>query len=276
MGHNYKTIPEDLADCADVIADYFKHYGYSLKFEVNELGFPFVPIMVCKRQQTRIILLVARKLNFNILENWVNYGKSCSADVRLAICLPFDSRINQDDEGKLKQKNIGLYIISTEQRVNEKIAPKDLAINVNLPEIKSLPRKIRPLLGSVYEQIYRSQWREGFEEACQVLEVEARKYLKNGSSNGRIRILSSGTVKTLKAKQINNLTMGQLAKKFSRIISPNHADSQITQALVKINKDRIGVAHKKKLSSTEKRLRKNVGQHMWMVIATLKYIHGLT
>ena len=135
---------------------------------------------------------------------------------------------------------------------------------------ESLPQAIRKMLGSTYEQFQRSQWREGFEDACQALERESRKYLKSGMKSGRIKIVTKKGPVTLTAKQVDKLTMGQLADKYAAIQPQNHADGLIGQALKTLNSDRVGVVHHKTKKITEKRLRANVGGHVWTIVATLK------
>ncbi len=126
------------------------------------------------------------------------------------------------------------------------------------------------MLGPAYEQFARSQWREGFEEACQAFEVEARRYLKAGMRSGRVVIPNRrGTTATA---DVDRLTMGQLADAFSRIQHQNYADAIIGQTLKAVNRDRVGVVHKKVLKRTENRLRGNVGRHMWSLIEALKVV----
>jgi len=66
------------------------------------------------------------------------------------------------------------------------------------------------------------------------------------------------------------MTMGQLAETFRNIQAQNHADNVIGRALATINRDRVGVAHHKRRKTTERRLRTNVGQHMWTIVAAMK------
>jgi hypothetical protein len=126
-------------------------------------------------------------------------------------------------------------------------------------------------LGPVYEEFGRSHWREGFEDACQVLQVESAKYLTKGVETGRVTILDkNGNRRHVTATMIDRMTLGSLAVAFSNIEVPNHPDTVISEVLNRINKDRVGVAHKKAKQITEARLRKNVGQHMYRVITALK------
>ena len=66
------------------------------------------------------------------------------------------------------------------------------------------------------------------------------------------------------------MTMGQLADTFANIQNQNQADSLIGQTLKKLNRDRVGVVHHKGKARTETRLRTNVGQHMWAIVAALR------
>jgi hypothetical protein len=146
-----------------------------------------------------------------------------------------------------------------------------MALNVSLPKLETPPSQMRKILGPVYEQFNRSQWREGFEDACQAVETHARRYLAKGLASGRIALVTAkGKSRSLTTAQIDKLTLGQLAVAFAEIQNQNHADASIAKVLARINKDRVGVAHHKAKPATEARLRKNVGRHMWSVIAALK------
>jgi hypothetical protein len=157
--------------------------------------------------------------------------------------------------------------------VSELLPPHDLALNVALPELRSFSPALRRILGPVYEKFNRGDWREGFEEACLVLETEARNYLKEGIRSTRITILDKrGAPNNPTLTKVGRMTLGQLASVFARIQSQNHTDSLLAGILPKINPDRIGVVHKKRTVAAENRLRKNVGKNMWMLINALKAI----
>lgn len=267
----YRTVAVALVEYADVAADHFDTLGYRVRVEHDELGFPYTPTFVLKRPPTTILLEVSNRIQMDRLKDWLRYGKSCGTDTRIALCLPHTVMVSAAKIEKLRVLKIGLYV-SFKDRVVEQLAPADLALNVELPDRPSLPHRVRELLGSAYDQFDRTQWREGFGDACQVLESEARSYLKKWSKTGRIKVLRKGVPTSLSAKQINKMTMGQLAIAFGQIQAQNHADSTIHKALATLNKDRIGVVHHKKKAWTEKRLRANVGQHMWKIVAALKLL----
>jgi hypothetical protein len=267
----YKTLAVGLAEYADIVAEHFATSGYTVRMERDELGFPYTPTFVLKRHPTTILLEVSNKIQMERLNDWTKYGKSCGTDTRVAICLPHTVAVSAEDVAKLRDQKIGLYL-SFKDRAVEQLAPADLALNVELPDRAALPRPVRELLGSAYDQFARTQWREGFEDACAVLEAESRKYLKKWSKTGRVKILRRGAPITLSARQIDKMTMGQLVNTFGQIQAQNHADSTIHKALATLNKDRIGVVHHKRKAWTEKRLRTNVGQHMWKIVAALKLL----
>jgi hypothetical protein len=205
-------------------------------------------------------------------EQWVRYGRSCSGDTRLALCMPSLSSVNEKAHVFLADKGVGLYRCSTADFL-EALPPRDLAFNLELPELRDLSSPLRRVLGPVYEKFDRGDWREGFQEACLVLESEARLYLRSGIKSSRIKILDdNGNPRNPRVRDIDRMTLGQLGHAFSRIESQNHTDSLLTKALPQINPDRIGVVHKKLTARTERRLRENVGRNMWTVINCLRQI----
>lgn len=267
----FTTVSIRLLEYAEVTVDYFKNLGYKVYPEKNELEFPYTPTLVCVRGATTLIIELSNKLlDENKTSSWVSYGKSCSKDTRFAICLPPKAEHPATLEKNLKDMGVGLYIVQDENQLMERIPPSDLALQLQLPQLNSLPSKLRSRLGSAYEQFGRSHWREGFEEVCQVLETEARRYLKNGVKTGRITIMGKRGVSNPTSQRIDKMTMGQLAITFANIQNQNYLDAQIGKTLDHINGDRIGVVHHKAKAKTEKHLRANVGQHMWTTIGLLK------
>jgi hypothetical protein len=269
-GPKYLTVPEELIEHADAAAGYFRTYGYSVAIERQQIGFPYTPALVCRRQQTTLVVEMDSRIDLDRLEEWARYGHSCARDTRVAVVVDASASISAEAEGLLRERGIGLYV-SASAGVNERIAPQDLAVNVQLPALASQKARIRKLLGSVYEQFDRSNWREGFEEACQVVESEARRYLKDGVKRKRIVVTDRiGRVRKLDAAAIERMTMGQLARAFQNIQRQNHTVAVVADVLGRLNKDRVGVVHHKAKRGTEIRLRRNVGQHMWAILAALK------
>ena len=116
----------------------------------------------------------------------------------------------------------------------------------------------------------RSQWREGFDDACKTLENTARKYFQTGCDRGRIKLIRKGKTVVPSRAAIRKLSLGGLATAFSEIQGQNYTDAIVGKTLNRINPDRVESTHRKLHVRTEKRLRDHVGHHMWAVIEALK------
>jgi hypothetical protein len=176
--------------------------------------------------------------------------------------------------GRLKELGVGLYRSSVTS-LSEELPPKDLGLNVTLPNAARIPANVRPLVGPIYEQFDRSNWREGFGDACTTLEQEARKYLKDGVASGRVEFIDqNGKPKKFSGAAIDKMPMGPLGATFAMIKSPNKIDSAVGEILTRLNRDRVGEAHHKAKPVTETRLRKNVGSHMHAILEGLRLLRG--
>jgi hypothetical protein len=212
------------------------------------------------------------ELDIDRVSEWVRYCKSTGKDVRVAVVLPHSVDVTVAERQQLRQLGAGLYF-STGTGLTDDIPPRDLGLVVELPDRASMSRKVRQLLGPIYEQFDRSNWQGGFGDACTVLEQQARRHLNEGVAKGRITFTSSGGKPvTFKPGAIDKMTMGGLVDAFAMISTPNKIDSAIGEILALLNKDRVGEAHHKGKAATEARLRKNVGTHMWAIAEGLKLL----
>jgi hypothetical protein len=260
----YLTVPEELLVEADAVGDYLEEYGYTVTVEERELGFPYAPTFLCKRNGTLLVVEVDNKLAFDRLGEWSKYGHSCGTDTRVAVATPDGVARVPADDARLSNLHVGLLLV-TEHGVVEVFPPMDMSVNLQLPELRRFSNPVRAALGPVYEMIRRGQWREGFEEGCKTIESLAREYLKRHVVSGRIKVLDSkGRVRTPSVKDIERYTLGSLALRFGRIQNKSHRDIVVGEVLQKINGDRITVVHKK--ATGEVKLRQNVGQNMWTLV----------
>lgn len=274
MARQFLTVPIDLVEHADCAANYFEEGGYTVKIERSEMEYPYTPTLVGKRSQTTMIVQVANQIDESRIKAWSQYGRSCIRDTQVALVLPADKRTPQEDS-MLRGLGVGLYV-SDGRTLHEIIVPLDLAVNVQLPDLRTHHPKMRRFLGPIYELTRRSQWREAFGEACKVLEVEARRYLQHHIATGRVTLVSaSGKPRNYTSAQIDKMPMGPLGDAFGEIQNPNYSDSRIGEVLRGINKDRVGVTHNKGKAVTEARLRRNVGRHMYRVFAALRELLGV-
>jgi hypothetical protein len=270
VAREFVTVAEELLEHAECVADYLEQHGYTVKVEHKEIEYPYAPTLRCRRAPTTLLVELHGSVPHERLSSWTGYARSCSRDTRIALALPQGAPRTAEDDSKLRELGVGLYL-SDGTTTEEAIPPRDMAVNVELPELGTLAPKMRKVLGPVYEQFDRSQWREGFEAACLAVEVLSRKYLAEGIGARRIVLVTqAGKVRNLTHKQIEGLTLGQLAEAFRQIQNQSYSDATIAKVLTRLNRDRIAVVHHKAKPATEARLRKNVGQHMWRVVAVLK------
>jgi hypothetical protein len=275
MARQFLTVADELLEHAECVADFLEGRGFTVKAEHTELGFPYAPTIHARRKPTTLLVEVAGGIPTVRLTAWARYAKSRGQDTRIAVALPRDLPRPPEDDTTLRETGIGLYV-SDGTMAEEVITAKDMAVSVELPELKTLPPPMRRVLGPAYDKFDHSHWREGFEDACQTVEAVSRKYLDDGIKSGRIVLVTEkGNVrKPLTTAQVEKLTMGQLAVSFSQIQKQNHADATIRKVLTLLKNDRNAVVHHKAKRTTETRLRKNVGQHMWIVVAALKELLG--
>jgi hypothetical protein len=268
----FLTVAEELLGEASAVAAHYVALGYKVKEEPRELGYPFAPTLRCKRRPTTVFGEVDRRVRMERVGEWAAFASSAASDTQVVAAVPATARVSSRQNVTLKTMGVGLLIVS-DGTVTEAMAPRDLAMNVSLPNIGRDPTAIRAALGPAYEHFARSQWREGFGDACVVLEGACRKYLWKALKSGRTIVLKeNGNPKLLKKAQVDNLTMGQLAGDFSRMQKQNHCDSILAAGLAALNDDRILVAHKKRETAAERALRDNVGPQMWRIVHALREI----
>lgn len=271
-GREFRTVPDELLEHANAAATFHEEHGYSVKVERKEPAFPYRPTLLCKRAPTTLVIEVVESVELDRAREWSRFGHSLTRDTRFAFAVPASNNRNHDIDAALAELGVGLLVVDGDT-VLETLPAKDLAVNLDFPELRRLSPKLRKLLAPAYEQFQRSQWREAFNEMCQVLEKECLAHLKKGVNSGRVTFRRpNGRVWKLTVAQIDKMPMGGLAQAFSLIETPNHADTVAATTLTKINKDRIAVTHKKGTAATEARLRRNAGQDIWLVVSALKEI----
>ena len=267
-------VPENLLEDANSVGDHFEGHGYSVKVDHQLTAAPSVPTLYAKRNKTEIVALVMSAIDRDRVKNWCAYAKSTGRDFRVCCVLPRKVKVKASDAEFMRQHGAGLLRKEADaDTVVEEIVAKDLGLTVTLPTLQSLRAKSRKHLGPAYEQFQRSQWREGFEDACQALENLARDYLVGEIKQTRVTqfIRKNGPVAAT-VTAVKKMTLGQLAHAFAEIPNQNQTDAQLAQILPKLNKDRVAVVHYKNRTATETRLRKNVGMHMWSIIGAIKLL----
>jgi hypothetical protein len=277
----YRTLSEELLEYAEAFRKLFRGRGYKVSIEPEVLGAPFTATLRCARGVTTIYVDVVARLDLKRATAWWRFCRSCSSDTRhvIAYVEPLKPKgpPGSKDEEQLRSLGIGLWLCRSGGTIANRLPGQDLALGVELPTLGELPSQLRSILAAAYEQFEGSHWREGFREACDALEQEARKYLWKGIRQGRISLVTDkGNRRALTRAQVDRLTLGGLATAFSQIQAPNQRDALITKALRSVNPDRVLVAHHKGKRRAEERLRKNVGHQMYVVIQGLRQAVGLS
>jgi hypothetical protein len=270
---DFVTLADALIGPAEVAETHFETVGYAVVREPDVLDYPYTPTLRCKRHRTTIVVEVDDAVRLERVQEWIRYGRSSNSDFRVAVAIPADKDRQLDVEDTIRTLGAGIYQVGGASTAVELYMPHDLSVNVSLPDLGNMPLRVKRALGPMYEQMGRSQWREGFETGCQAFEDECRKYLKKGLAGGRIVVLDkAGRRRNLTEKVIDGFTMGKLAIAFANIQTPTHADSALAKILAKIRPRRNAVVHKKTTPATEARLRANVGKDVWLLFAGIKTI----
>lgn len=269
----YLTVADELLEYADVARDYFRRKGYTVRIEPEDLSFPFTPTFTAKMQHTTMICELQGRLNLDRITAWAHYGRTCPRDTRIVLILTDSATVKTKDEQKLVELGVGVLICSTGD-CYERLGAKDQALMYALPLQESLPPKVRRMLAPAYVQFDRGDWREGFKTACQIFEIEARSYLRKALSVGRVQLITpAGRVSRVQPETIGRATQGQLAEFYRMIASPNKTEAFLEQALTRLNGDRVRAIHYGRMRGTEARLRKNVGQHMLVIVNALDHLY---
>jgi hypothetical protein len=267
---DFLTVADELLVPALAAADYFSDLGYTVTPEKHEAGCPFTPTLSCKRAPTTCFVEVAERASVARMKELVGFASALDQDTRVYLVLLQEASLSATVQMQLSNLGVGLLFAST-AGVTEAMAAQDVAMRVTLPELRRESRRLKRILGPVYELIKRNQWREGFDEACIALETEARAYLWKSLKSGRTTVLTpKGNQKALTKAKVDKMTMGALAIDFANMQQQNQADSVVGQTLQLLNEDRIRIAHKRRSAAAERALRRNVPPQMWRIIAALK------
>ncbi len=268
----YATLPASLEALADAVADDFGRRGYVVRVEHAAPGQPFVPTLTCARDRTEYYVEIEESVSRSRIEAIAAFARNQPGDTRVCWAVPEGAVVTGEDMALLRAAGgIGLLRVAGSQ-VRFEVQANDLALKLVLPERAQLPRRLRQVLGSSFDHFDSGNWREGFEEACKTLEEAARAHLKKWVRTGRIRLVGGQGPRRPKMKEIDKMTLGDLARAFETIEHQTYADNVLGQALSSINRDRVGVTHRKKRAITERRLRRNIGGHMRTVVTALREI----
>lgn len=270
MTASFLTLPAEVIGVAGALVEHLRSEGFNVKVEPMDVSYPHVPAVVAKQRVTTIIFDVSPNVVPRRVSTWALYARSCPTDVRIAVCIPEQAPIRNSIDSELRRLGVGLYRTQGTE-ITEVIAPKDLGVNLSTPVLAEQPAAVRRLLGPAFRKLRGSDWRDGFEDACGVLQEELAEYLIRGVRTGRLSFLSKrGKPVSYSNTKIRKLTLGGLRAAIGQIAAPNETDSQVERALKRLNPDRITSAHHRRSRAAEKRLRNNVALHLWVIVGILQ------
>lgn len=268
---DFKTVPEELLHVASDAETHFTNEGFEVTLETREIGFPFTPTLVCRRGHETVIVEVSSSLDIVRTERWVRYCKSQTVDTRYCAIIRSQSGVDQLTMDFVVRNWLGLCV-HNDQELMVIRPPTDLAVHVALPEIRDLPRAVRPLLAPAFRKVQENDWRDGLNHAYSEVEQLAREYLKQGIDSGRtiVTMRRSRRMINLTSADVDTMTLGQLKDAFALIQNQTHKDAVIGTTLAMINKTRVGLAHRRRSQAVEAELRLQVGQNMYAAITCLE------
>jgi hypothetical protein len=252
---------------AELVCDWLEEHGYKLVLEPNEFGYPNRPTVRCERQARLVFVEVDSEIRLDRAREWASFSKSRSSDTRVIVAVPELPNSAQALES-LRKEGIGLVVCGAS--CEEILIPADQTLNIGIPNLAKQRRPVQRLLGPAYEKIRRGEWQDGFDDACQALEQEARKHLVRGIASGRITLASGQS--TLRQQDIRRMTIGTLARTYARIPNQTQVDRVVGDTLARINYDRVTVAHYRGNSRREARLKRNWMGHMWSIVPAIASI----
>ncbi|MBY0510427.1 MAG: hypothetical protein K2P94_09770 [Rhodospirillaceae bacterium] len=261
----FLTVPAELQPIAHACRQYLLNNGLKLILEHKEHHFPETATIYGKHKKEQHFYIFDPHLKKDRLTLWAGYGKSCPHGSFVSLCAPSDA-IGANDLVFMQNLGLGLLVLRDDGGVAELLQPVDLSLRVALPPLDRHRPAVKVELSKVHSLFGRGDWKRGFEEACKVVEKNARTYLRRQAKANNVIVPSKkGKTKKLSVGEIDRMPLGALAKVFCNKMTPTPIDNQLCTGLEIINPDRINVAHHILTAKKEAQLRANVGRHMWTI-----------
>lgn len=269
MPLRFVTLGDELVEYAEAFAAKMRGEGFTVRAEFDDGSMPRAPTVMGSIGNARHFADVCEGVVRTDIERWVSYCRSRSSETYFSLVVHERATLRSELLVWLREQGIGIFIAQN-GAVTEIAAPRDLALNLALPNLDGESRSLRRMLAQVYAAFDRGDWFNGFRDACQILEAQARRHLKRLVSDGSVSFSRNGQPKVYTASQIQRMTQGQLAGAYAEIVIPTAKEQTIARALAHLNPDRIGAVHRADDRSVRRRLRQKVGTHMWMLVNGLR------
>lgn len=264
----FLTLSDELASFADEVAKHLVKRGHTVTQEPVDISFPEVPALSAVRGGITSYLIVVKTLDVALIEKWWAFGKSAGDPTKIVFVVA--EQISNDTLAHARLRLCGVMTRGG-GALHEVCQAADLTVNLVAPALDAESQELRELLAEPFERVANGDWKSGFEECCKCLEVKGREHFIDGVRTGRIRTQTpTGRDNTPTEAAIDEMTIGQLATRFSGTVVRTKKDDVLISCLQRINPARIAVAHAKK--HREPQLRREVGGHIHAIFNTLKFI----
>lgn len=262
----FVTVPDEALAVARACAEHLKANGHLFKVEYSDESLPEAATLYVKDGREHTYYIFDSRIDMDRLILWSGFGRSCSSSTQVILCV--SERVQSDAAtiAKIRGLGIGLSTVDGNGSVLEVAAPADLSMHVELPPLRRHRPVIRRKLAKVHSKFERGDWKGGFESACKIVEHSARGYLAKYAKAERVQVVGKkGIARNVLPEDVERMPLGALKDIFCGKLMPTRVDSLLCAGLKKINSDRVNVAHEKLTARTERRLRDNVGKHMWTI-----------
>lgn len=232
-----------------------------------DLEFPNTPVLGASRAAgQQYFYEVSNRVNIERTEAWVNYGKASSSDVRYVVVVANGKSIAASALSRLKSLGVGVHLIAGDD-INALCSPHDLSLRFEFPP---LPRQLVKKLANARDLLADGHWKESYEDACQALEDAARAHMAKRVRVGATFVSEKGKPIAYTEAQVKKATLGGVGKMFLELATPTQAESQVGQAISRINPRRVTVAHfKSKTGKRAQDLRNAVGKDLIVIVNTM-------
>lgn len=264
---DFPTIPTDLVYVAQSTLTHFEGIGHVCAIEPKELEYPERPAFVAEIHGESTIVVVGSHLDRKRINKWVSCAKCMTAPTKVVLAIPSNGVNGEIDYAA--QNGAGVVSVRDDLSVTSLFEGRDQTFHIALPDLTDETAALKRKLAPSYQKFQNGDWRDAFEEACISLEQEAREYFATHVQSGRIITHTpTGKVNTPTVVKIQEMTIGALYAKFSKIVSINSTDQLVVDTLKKINPPRIKVAHKRRQNDAE--LRPLIGSNMHAIVNCLR------
>ena len=262
----FVTVPDEAQRIAQACYQQLKADGHSLKVEYADALLPEAATIYVKDNRDQYIYIFDLEINAERLTLWSGFGRSCTSSTSVILYISDEVRFDAAIVARVRELGIGLCTVDSKNAIIEVVAPSDLSMNVALPPLNRHKPRMRRKLLKVHQKFQRGDWKSGFETACKVIEQTSKNYLIKYAKAGRVQVVGKkGVPRTITPKEVSKMPMGALKDVFCGKLMPTHLDSLLCIALKNLNGDRIVVAHDRLTARADRRLRQNVGKHMWTI-----------